>query len=182
MAAGAVRVVGGRRPAMIYREPAADDALTQGDIFDDCPILERGDIQSPEAQSTGIILRVRAVVLTQACDLAESKATSVVVAVVHDAQTLVQRGILKAALIRDQVRRHRVYGWYFLPRAGGMEESLVDLRHLHTIPRIVLERLAGEGKRVTSIGTPYREHLAQHFAVTYSRIALPLPFETQAES
>jgi hypothetical protein len=26
--------------------------------------------------------------------------------------------------------------------------------------------------------TPYREHLAQHFAVTYSRIGLPEPYGT----
>jgi hypothetical protein len=28
--------------------------------------------------------------------------------------------------------------------------------------------------------SPYREHLAQHFAVTYMRIGLPAPFETRA--
>jgi hypothetical protein len=26
--------------------------------------------------------------------------------------------------------------------------------------------------------TPYREHLAQHFSVTYSRIGLPEPYGT----
>ena len=167
---------------MIYRAPTTEDALTQGDILDDCPILEWEVIPSPDVHSSGVIVRVRAVVLTQACDLAESKATSVVVAVVHDVHTLVQQGILKAALIRDQVRRHRVYGWYFLPSAEVIRESLVDLRYLHTVPRVVLDRLVGEGKRVTSICTPYREHLAQHFATTYSRIGLPVPYETQADS
>jgi hypothetical protein len=113
--------------------------------------------------------------------LAQSKATRVLVAIIHNARHLVEQGLLKAQLIRDQMRCHRVYGWYFLPSAGVMEESLVDLRHLHTVPRILLDRLAGEGKRVASISTPYREHLAQHFAVTYSRIALPAPYETEVE-
>ena len=85
----------------------------------------------------------------------------------------------KAALVRDQVRRHRVYGWYFLPASEAMRESVVDLRHLHTVPRSVLDRLIKEGKRVMSITTPYREHLAQHFATTYSRIGLPEPYETE---
>jgi hypothetical protein len=75
-----------------------------------------------------------------------------------------------------------VFGWYFLPAAPppiGLPESLVELRDLHTLPRSVLERLVAEGKRVCRIQTPWREHLTQHFAVTYSRIALPEPYETQ---
>jgi hypothetical protein len=166
---------------MIYRIPAGDDPLTQGDILDNCPILEWAATPGPEFQRSGIILRIRAVVLTQACDLAESKATSVVVAVVHEAETLVQRSILKAALIRDQVRRHRVYGWYFLPAGETLRESIVDLRHLHTVPRHVLEGLIEDGKRICRLATPYREHLAQHFATTYSRIGLPEPYETRAD-
>ncbi len=169
---------------MIYREPLAHEALTQGDIFDDCPLLEWELASALEAQAQFVSVRsrVRVVVLTQACDLAQAKTTRVLVAVLHNAQHLVEQGLLKAQLIRDQIRSHRVYGWYFLPRGGVMEESLVDLRHLHTVPRIVLDRLVAEGKRVSSICTPYREHLAQHFAVSYSRIALPLPYETQAGS
>jgi hypothetical protein len=169
---------------MIYREPLPGEALTQGDILDDCPLLywETPPDLGAEAQPRPVTARVRVVVLTQACDLAQGKATRVLVAIVHRAQHLVERGILKGQLIRDQIRSHRVYGWYFLPAAAVMEESLVDLRHLHTVPRLVLERLIGESKRVTSIATPYREHLAQHFAVTYSRIGLPSPYDTQAET
>lgn len=35
-------------------------------------------------------------------------------------------GILKIHVIRDQVRNHRVYGWYFLPRGGPVAESVMD--------------------------------------------------------
>jgi hypothetical protein len=122
------------------------------------------------------------VVLTQACDLAQKKATRSLVAVVHDAQRLVDRGILRSAVVRDQIRSHRVYGWYFLPAGTALAESVVDLRDLQTIPRHLLERLAQEGKRVCRIATPCREHLAQHFATTYSRIGLPLPYDTQTDS
>ena len=60
-----------------------------------------------------------------------------------------------------------------------MPESVVDLRDMHTVPRTMLEELIADGKRLSRIVTPYREHLAQHFATTYSRIALPEPYETQ---
>lgn len=43
----------------------------------------------------------------------------------------------------------------------------------------VLEQLILGGKRVASLSSPYREHLAQHFAVTYMRVALPEPYATQ---
>ncbi|HVC93544.1 MAG TPA: hypothetical protein VND64_07630 [Pirellulales bacterium] len=45
--------------------------------------------------------------------------------------------------------------------------------------RAVLEQLIGGGKRIASLVPPYREHLAQHFAVTYMRVALPEPYATE---
>jgi hypothetical protein len=92
-----------------------------------------------------------------------------------------REGMLKSGVIRDQIRRHRVYGWYFLPTDATFRESVVDLRQLHTIPRVMLDRLAGERRRVCRVGTPYREHLAQHFANSYARIGLPEPYETESE-
>ena len=126
-------------------------------------------------------IRVRTLVLTQACDLALEKTTRVLVAVVHSARNLVERGVVTAKTVREQIRTHRVYGWYFLPKGSAAEESIVDLRDLHTIPRSMLEKLVCDGNRICRIRTPYREHLAQHFSITYARIGLPEPYETQAE-
>lgn len=104
-------------------------------------------------------------------------------------------------MVRDQVLRGLVYGWYFMPAALGpinVAESIVDLhdlhcdsdvrnrarlltvnrRDLHTVSRRVLEHLVAQGNRVARFITPYREHLAQQFTVTYSRIGLPEPFES----
>jgi hypothetical protein len=80
------------------------------------------------------------------------------------------------------MRRNMVFGWYFLPAATVpvlLAESLIDLRDVHSVPRVVLEQLIKEGNRVASLVSPYREHLAQHFAVTYMRVALPEPYATQ---
>jgi len=168
---------------MIDTGPSTQEPLTQGDIVDECPLLYWDVSSAAEAdpEPRFVTTHARIVVLIQACDLAQGKATRVLVAIVHNAGYLVRQGILKDALIRDQIRCHRVYGWYFLPSSQGIEESVVDLRHLHTIPRIVLHRLILEGKRVTNICTPYREHLAQHFATTYSRIGLPKPYATDPD-
>ena len=166
----------------MYEQPAATD-LSQGDILDDCPILVWKLALPPLDLGVPPEVRIiRVVVLTQACDLAQDKATRVVVAPVHEAAELVARNILKAGAVRDQVRRGQVFGWYFLPAASApinLSESIVDLRELHTIERRTLEYLIGAGKRVCRIRTPWREHLAQHFATTSMRIALPEPYATQ---
>ncbi|MGO9918842.1 MAG: hypothetical protein ACLQIB_29610 [Isosphaeraceae bacterium] len=166
----------------MYEQPDPTD-LSQGDILDDCPILIWKLAPPPLDLDVPPVVRViRVVVLTQACDLAQDKTTRVVVAPVHEAAELVARSILKAGAIRDQVRRGQVFGWYFLPAASApinLAESIVDLRELHTIERHTLEYLVSAGKRVCRIRTPWREHLAQHFGTTYTRIALPEPYVTQ---
>lgn len=162
----------------MYETPTGP-AIEQGDIVDGCRVpIPPGDPAAPPG-AIGIAT-FRVVVLTQTCDLAQGKAARVLVAVCHPAQLLVDRGVLKASAIRDQVRPGRVFGWYFLPAddAIGLPESLIDLRDLHTIPRPVLDALVAAGGRVARILTPYREHLAQHFAVTYMRVALPGQYET----
>jgi hypothetical protein len=161
---------------MIYHVVPADELLTQGDVIDGCPVVRALPAGGFEVQTA------RVVVLTQACDIAQTKADRVVVAAVFAADEAVARGELKAPAVRDQVRRGQVFGWYFLPAAPDpvpLPESIVNLRDLHTVPRTLLERLATEGKRVCRVLTPYREHLAQHSAVTYMRIALPEPYETR---
>lgn len=165
---------------MIYEGVSASAPLSQGDILDECRLLF-WQVADNSGQMEPVTRPVRVVVLTQACDLSQLKANRVLVASVHIAQALVDRNILSAKVIRDQIRTHRVYGWYFLPNGPAIGESIVDLRDLHTLPRVMLERLIQEGKRLTRIATPYREHLAQHFSTTYSRIGLPEPYETAGE-
>jgi hypothetical protein len=168
---------------MIYEALPADESLSQGDIFDECPLFrlhvsEDGiDLAADPARWSA-----RVIVLTQACDLAQAKSTKVLVGMIRSAQDLIAEGVLKGPAIRDQVRRGLIYGWYFLPAAAPpvpLPESIVDLRELHTVPRPILEHLMIAGKRLCRLVTPYREHLAQHFAVTYMRIGLPDPYETQ---
>lgn len=122
----------------------------------------------------------RVYVLTQTCDLTQGKATQVVVAPILNAGDLVASGALKAADVRGNIRAGRVHGWYFLPKSAslGLPESIVDLRTLHTVRLDLLQELCQAGKRIAHLESLYREHLAQHFAYTYSRIGLPMPYET----
>jgi hypothetical protein len=71
---------------MIYRRPAPAEPIDQGDIIEACPLvtLETADLSSVEILPVRHALE-RVLVLTQTCDLAQQRATRVVVAVAHEA-------------------------------------------------------------------------------------------------
>lgn len=167
---------------MIYGLPSPDDPLDPGDIIDGCVLVELAgfdlDANTPPVTNYGFR---RLIVLTRTCDLANTKARSIVAAVVLDAQSLVDEQRLKAADIRGPVRAGRVWGWYFLPKNTevGLSEMIVDFRQLHTVRMDLLTALCQRGRRRARVQPLYREHLAKHFADTYSRIGLPEPSATE---
>ncbi len=167
---------------MIYTLPGADATLDQGDLVDNCLILsiKEFDLETNNAPRINVGSN-RVLVLTQACDLANLKAVNVTVALVHDAQSIIDQGLLKPADVRGPVRSGRVYGWYFLPADLDLDldEMIVDLRRLHTVRLDILDALSRSGRRRARLLSPYREHLAKHFADTFSRIALPEPYQTR---
>jgi hypothetical protein len=166
---------------MIYGLPGADHPLDQGDIIDDCFIVSVKEFNLDRHDPPLLnVARDRVLVLTQTCDLVQGKTSAVTIAVVHEAQLIVDKGLLKPADVRGPVRAARVYGWYFLPASSdlGLNEMIVDLRQLHTVRLDLLTTLSRQGKRRARLLSPYREHLAKHFADTYSRIGLPEPYQT----
>lgn len=90
---------------MIYRLPATEDAVDQGDIIDDCPILQIAhfDPERPALPKVACSL-ARIVILTQTCDLANQKTQRISVAVVHNVRFLVDRKIVKVADVRGPIR------------------------------------------------------------------------------
>lgn len=167
---------------MINQFPSPEEPIDQGDLIDGCPIVQIAhfDPNTPTSPQVACATSL-VVVVTQACDLANQKTQRVTVAVVQDAQYLVEQKIVKAADVRGPIRAGRVFGWYFLPRCeqANVGESIVDFRQVYTIPKEVIQTLCQAGKRTARILSLYREHLAKHFADTYSRIGLPQPYETE---
>ncbi len=78
----------------MYQRPRSEEPVSQGDILDDCPLLF-WEVRPSDtgAELEPATIRARVVVLTQACDLAQEKATRVLVAVVHGAPYLVDAGL-----------------------------------------------------------------------------------------
>jgi hypothetical protein len=166
---------------MIYRLAATEEAIDQGDLIDECPVLRLKAMPPNSASPPEVDFAFRRViVLTQTCDLANEKVTTANVAEVFDAQFLIDQHLFKPADVKGPLRGGRVWGWYFLPAdaALGLGEMVIDLRRLHTVPLDVLRQLCRAGKRSGRMQPLYREHLAKHFADTFSRIGLPRPYET----
>jgi len=166
---------------MIYHAPAIEEPTDQGDIIDGCPVGLITDFEIDRLDTIKSRFAVnRVIVLTQTCDLANMKSASIVVASVFDAQTLIDAKVVKAADVKGPVRAGRTFGLYFLPASFSLQfgEMLVDLRNLHTVRPEFLTKLCLANKRLARLKMPYREHLAKHFADTYSRIGLPQPYET----
>jgi len=166
---------------LIYSQPGPLEPVDQADLIDGVPLLEVQELNldDPDNPVIGCALN-RVIVLTQTCDLTQRKANRITIARVFDAEELIARGMAKAADIRGPIRSSRVWGLYFLPasRPPGLAEMVIDLRQIHCIPLDVLELLCKAGKRKACLQSPYREHLSKHFGDSYSRIGLPMPYET----
>lgn len=166
---------------MIYLIPKMDDPLDQGDLIEECPvsIVIAHAPNGTDTPTTKVEIR-SVILLTQTCDFANAKAEFVVVAPTFDVQGLVARGRMKVSEIKGPIRAGRVWGLYFLPAndGAGITEMIVDFRQLYSLPFSIVDGLRSAGKRRARLTTPYREHLAKHFADTYARIGLPQPYET----
>ena len=167
---------------MIYSRPGTDSPVDQGDIIHNCPILTIREFDVANPGVPRVVCEVKpVVVLTQACDLANRKVSQVNVCVIWSAEEIVAAGRLKGVDVRGPIRAARIFGWYFLPKDEqvGMVESIVDLRHIHTLSLDVLSALCQAGHRRARIQPLFREHLGKHFGDTFSRIGLPAPYETE---
>src|SRR2546421_527716 len=151
---------------MIYRLPAVEDAIDQGDVLEGCPVqsLLHFDLDNLATSEVKHTLQ-RVLVLTQTCDLANKSPAKVVAATVYDAQFLVARQVLKPADVKGSIRAGRVFGWYFLPKSAefGLPEMIVDFRQVHTVRLDLLTALCQRGRRKARVQPLYREHLAKHF-------------------
>jgi hypothetical protein len=166
---------------MIYELPQPDTPVDQCDLIDECPIVWVPTFSEALAKQPAVKIDLeRVIVLSQTCDLHHQKSENVNIALVDEAKTFLDKGTLKPADIKGPLRSGRIWGLYFLPANAvlGLAEMIVDLRRLHTVRLEILRGLCRAGQRKARLRPPYREHLAKHFADSFSRIGLPQPYET----
>ncbi|HEY5602853.1 MAG TPA: hypothetical protein VIM41_07085 [Gammaproteobacteria bacterium] len=169
--------------------------LSQGDIIRDCPIprivnfssypIEENDEVDLEFVETDVI------VLSQSCDLANSKINDVIVAEVIEWEKardqMVKSGnqLAKSKDFRKSLVAGNIPSLSLLRKHEGepkLDWSVIDFHNLSVVPKSVLNKnVANTGSRLTLM-SPYKEHVAQAFARYFMRVGLPhdaKEFETE---
>lgn len=182
------------------REPGA--RLTQGDIVAECPLLTwempkagGGEPPTPAEEADRLSKLVTAkkadvVVMTQACDLAQSKVSNVVLCPclplskfkAHWEASERARGQNPSAKawkrLCDDIKDGYMWNLFMMDSLSDgdvtTEHRVVDFHAIYTVPRSFLEKLLSErGAKRLSLLPPYREHLSQSFARYFMRVGLP---------
>ncbi len=160
--------------------------LLQGDILFRCPILALEEaIPWPPDKLESVSLgweEQDVLVLTQSCDLENEKVGHVLVAKVISWPNLVQfesqagNPFVKSKEFRKKLIEGNIPGMLLLQKRSvnpSLTWSIVDFRHLFTLPKPFLVQVATNAGRRLRFCSPYREYLAQGFARLFMRVGLP---------
>lgn len=191
-----------------YREVTSADSVTQGDVIEDLPVLtfrgevtEAADLEEMRRglQNAAGVQAVRAVVMTQACDIEQGK-----VQYVHlcPAFTLAEfKDNWKRSLIEhnqnptdkawkstvEQIRTGRAWNYTMLNERIADGDALfqdfliVDFHEVFSLPIGFLRSwVRARGTKRLQLCPPYREHLSQSFARYFMRVGLPVDIRSPA--
>lgn len=162
---------------------ASDQAILQGDLVSKCPIVIPPPAIIPGKMAPVYVERFNVVILTQSCDLENSKAEIVLVCPVYSFQEFC--GQLPTQEQRSQKaissRFKRLKDGYEPPHhllnktkfAGKEDFWITDFRSVYGIHIESLKsHIHSDAQRIRLL-SPYREHLAQAFARFMMRVGLP---------
>jgi hypothetical protein len=182
-----------------YVTVGKDASLDQGDLIFDCPIVgwKEGPISITQAGTELELLRKQVeiatndlVVMTQTCDLAESKVHYVILCAHYelDAYRKQWEDSLRRknekpsekgwSKLLDQIAAGRMWNLSLLNSETGQGYTaslrIVDFHEVFSLPRDFIESwLKLQGHTRLRLCPPYREHLSQAFARFFMRVGLP---------
>jgi hypothetical protein len=167
-----------------WYEVVGGPGLAQGDVLLECPVPQVEEYSIPLPDSFDVAVDYRdLVVLSQSCDLVNDKVSEVMLAAIQNYdQLVINEGATNTIIKSSRWRKAAVEGdlpaMSLLPPHAGdpaMAWSLVDFRHLFTLPKRFVTDFAEQSDNRLRIVPPYREHLAQAFARYFMRVGLPSP-------
>lgn len=190
-----------------YREAACTDPVTQGDIFEDVPVLvfkdqvdsasDPDDVKHKLQKSAGV-RTVRAVVMTQACDLEHGHVDHVQLCAAYalsefkadwqqtqtaSGQVPTEKSWKRRA---DDIRAGRVWNYTMLANHTDGNRQAQDflIVNFHEIFSLPLGFLGAwvklRDRKRLQLCPPYREHLSQAFARYFMRVGLPINIQLPA--
>jgi hypothetical protein len=159
--------------------------LEQGDLLPRCrvPIATETAPDTEGAEFDVDVKTVDLIVLTQSCDLAHNKVSTLLLGRVYlwnaVVQAEVQRGnkAIKGKQQREQLQRGAIPNLCLLHRRTGspaLEWSVVDFHALYSLSVEAVRTHASQVGPRLRLRSPYKEHVAQAFARYFMRVGLPL--------
>jgi hypothetical protein len=157
--------------------------LQQGDILLDCPIYSLPLVYPPRdgVRVTAEVGEMDQIILSQSCDLVEGqeKLEQVVMCAVPtllEAQATSGHSLAKRDN-RLQLIKHRLVSFHPLKEVKFEKierpMSVVTFSMVATLPVAYVREFAAAQKHRLRLKSPFREHLAQRFAIFFGRIGLP---------
>lgn len=163
-----------------YDKAAANEGLEQGDFIIDCPIvIPTTDNYSEQEVIDTKVQMFDVVVMTQSCDLENSKIGLVMVCPFYSLEKTAESNPSYGSNEgKESLRRGNDYRLHMLNACtlAGFErdEVIVSFVNVYSIHLEVLKELVESrgGERLRLL-PPYREQLAQAFAKFFMRVAPP---------
>lgn len=174
-----------------YEELADDDkSLRQGDLIVDCPLVLPPE-NFKNLDEVEIEIKISdAIILTQSCDLVNSKIENILVCPYYNLKAFIeelpeeQNGSKKAKKkIIENMRKGYLPGYHLLNKDEKLEKlndyQVVDFRNIYSIHIEALKNILKNDKERIRLLPPYREQLSQAFARFFMRVGLPQDFKVE---
>ena len=146
--------------------------ITQGDIIFDCPVYKPLEVVVEKGTVIGEIEIIDAVVMSQACDIANGNIEDIILCSLID---VIEADIGKGKL--SDIKKGAQPKYHIISKSDvdeiPMGYKIVDFLNIYSLSKNTLQSIAdGKEKRIRLL-PPYREHLSQAFARYFMRVGLP---------
>lgn len=166
-------------PGSEWYELIEGDALEQGDILASCPVFRPPEDLAAGLEGNQIAFEWEErtlVVMSQSCDLANSKVQDVLLCAVYSVDQITE-GYLATDRGKEDCRRGNLPAYHLIANCDIREHrrpiSVVDFRRVYSLPINYVRRRAEEFGARLRLLPPYKEHLSQAFARYFMRVGLP---------
>jgi hypothetical protein len=169
-----------------YQVISSSGEITQGDILPSCPVpspkenVYRAIIQEKEQEGENLdIVVIDAIILTQACDIANDKVNSIVLCPIWPLKILCEcNDYYKKTEGKKSLRQGKEPAYHLLnsykDESFDFPLTVVEFHHIYSLPKEFLQQIALNLKTRLRLLPPYREHLSQAFARYFMRVGLPV--------
>jgi len=158
--------------------------LLQGDLIQNCPIIVPPKTLSADGEYEFDVVEYDVVIVSQSCDLENSKVENVLVCPHTTFQQFLQNSLVaneklskgKVRSTFDDFRKGNQPNYHLLDRdenLGLTDYLVVDFRNVFAVHIEFLKSHVETVENRIRLLPPYREHLSQAFARFFMRVGLP---------